>query len=82
MHVVFGVHHPWILGCAPVGGLSDLEVVFRGGRDTTDQHFILNEVIMMRKEHGMPTCAAFLDIAKAYDRVWQPGLWLNCSGVV
>ena len=31
----------------------------------------------MRKEQGLPTYTAFLDIAKAYDRVWQPGLWVK-----
>ena len=29
----------------------------------------------MRREDGDATFLAFIDVAKAYDRVWRPGLW-------
>jgi hypothetical protein len=60
-----------------VGCLSDLQGGFRAGRGTEDQQFILNEIIAMRAESSSPTFMAFLDIAKAYDRVWLDGLWLK-----
>jgi hypothetical protein len=60
-----------------VGCLSDLQGGFRAGRGTEDQQFILNEIIAMRAEASSPTFMAFLDIAKAYDRVWLDGLWLK-----
>ena len=40
-----------------------------------DQIFILNKVLASRKEAGEPTFTAFIDVAKAYDTVWRPGLW-------
>ena len=60
-----------------VGCLSDLQGGFRSGRGTTDQMFILNEIVTSRKEKGSSTFLAFIDIAKAYDTVWRPGLWLK-----
>ena len=57
--------------------LSDLQGGFRGGRGTTDQIFILNEIVTSRKEQGLPTYMTFIDIAKAFDTVWRPGLWLK-----
>ena len=66
-----------------VGLLSDLQGGFRTGRSTTDQIFILNEILTSRKEEGTDTFTCFIDIAKAYDRVWRPGLWykLNAAGL-
>ena len=37
--------------------------------------FILNEILSSRKEAGVPSFLVFIDVAKAYDRVWRPGLW-------
>ena len=36
---------------------------------------ILNEIITSRWERATPTFTAFVDVAKAYDKVWRPGLW-------
>ena len=55
--------------CDHVGALSDLQ----GG--TLDQYFVLTEVAAMHKERGLPLYLAFIDVRKAYDRVWRPGLW-------
>ena len=58
-----------------VGALSDLQGGFRAGRGTVDQMFILNEIVAQRAEAKRPTFSCFVDIAKAYDTVWRPGLW-------
>jgi hypothetical protein len=59
-----------------VGVLSDLQGGFREGRGTLDQMFILNEIVAMRwREHRRPVFLTFIDVRKAYDRVWRPGLW-------
>jgi len=60
-----------------VGCLSDMQGGFRSKRGTIDQCFILSELISYRTERGLPTFAAFIDIAKAYDRVWRNGLWVK-----
>ena len=59
------------------GALSDYQGGFRSDRSTVDQVFILNEIMMSRKESDTATFMMFVDIAKAYDRVWRPGLWAN-----
>jgi hypothetical protein len=58
-----------------VGTLSDYQGGFRQDRSTVDQIFILNEIITARLEDRLDTYSCFIDIAKAYDRVWRPGLW-------
>jgi hypothetical protein len=53
--------------------LSDEQCGFRKDRSTVDQIFILTECIINRRPR--PTYVAFIDIQKAYDRVWRNGLW-------
>ena len=53
--------------------LADEQAGFRRDRSTVDQLFILMETVKLRRPK--PTYAAFLDVAKAYDRVWRNGLW-------
>ena len=53
--------------------LHDEQAGFRKHRSTTDQLFILTECIISRRPN--PTYVAFIDISKAYDRVWREGLW-------
>jgi Reverse transcriptase (RNA-dependent DNA polymerase) len=48
---------------------------FRPGRATSDQAFILSEMVRDRKTHNLETHIAFLDIRKAYDTVCHEGLW-------
>ena len=66
-----------------VGALCDLQGGFREGRGTIDQIFLLNEIVAKRAEEGQCTLLAFVDVQKAYDRVWKPGLLakLYASGV-
>ena len=46
---------------------------FREGRGTPDQVFSLVE--MVRARAGMKTYCCFIDVRKAFDRVWRAGLW-------
>ena len=58
-----------------VGMLSDLQGGFRSFRSTLDQMFILNEAIAMAQEQKAALYMTFIDVKKAYDRVWRSGLW-------
>ena len=53
--------------------LVEEQAGFRKGRSTIDQLLILTELIRHRRPKK--TYCAFLDIQKAYDRVWRQGLW-------
>ena len=55
--------------------LVDEQAGFRMRRSTVDQTFILSELIRARRKKGLKTYCAFLDIKKAYDKVWRDGLW-------
>ena len=55
------------------GVLVEEQAGFRKGRSTVDQLFILAE--MIRNRRPRPTYVCFIDIQKAYDRVWREGLW-------
>ena len=52
---------------------ADEQAGFRKGRSIADQLFILIETIRSRRPE--PTYVAFLDVAKAYDKVYRNGLW-------
>ena len=58
---------------------------FRKHRGTTELLYILNDVIRNRQHQKNPNnrrvFAAFIDIRKAYDRIWRDGLWLNMHQV-
>ena len=53
--------------------LADEQCGFRENRSTTDQIFILTEIIKNRRPRK--TFCAFIDLAKTYDKVWREGLW-------
>ena len=59
-----------------VGLLSDLQGGFREERCTVDQIFLLIE-ITSHSERGQSTFLTFIDVKKAYDRVWRPELWFK-----
>ena len=58
-----------------VGLLSDLQGGFRERRSTLDQMFILFEAIALAREQRQALFLTFIDVRKAYDRVWRTGLW-------
>ena len=57
--------------------MAEEQAGFRSGRSTLEQLFILHELCGQRKERKLPTFLAFLDIRRAYDRVWRTGLELR-----
>jgi exonuclease III len=63
--------------CERRGVLVDEQAGFRAGRSTSGQMFTLTEIIRMRKRKHMSTFCAFIDLRKAYDRVWRDGLWVK-----
>ena len=55
--------------------LVDEQAGFRKGRSCADQLFILTDVLAKHRQEGKKLMACFIDIRKAYDRVWRDGLW-------
>src|SRR5690606_8847562 len=58
------------------GLLHSLQFGFRKQRGTLDAVYVLTERIRFLLSHkrGRAVPVAFLDLAKAYDRTWHPGL--------
>jgi hypothetical protein len=48
---------------------------FRRGRGCSDVLFTWAEVVRGRRTEDKATYCAFIDVKKAYDRVWRDGLW-------
>jgi len=63
--------------------IADEQCGFRPERGTRDQLFALSETIKMRRRTNKRTFCCFVDLKKAYDRVFRAGLWekLHKSGV-
>ena len=59
--------------CEKHGIIVDEQAGFRRNRSTADHLFTLIEIIKYRRPKH--TYCAFIDIAKAYDKVWRDGLW-------
>jgi hypothetical protein len=59
--------------CENNGIIVDNQAGFRKERSTVDQLFILTEVIKYHRPRA--TYCAFIDISKAYDKIWRDGLW-------
>ena len=57
------------------GLLSDQQGGFRVQRGCPDSYYLLHETLSFRKELKLKTYACFIDVKKAYDTVWQNGLW-------
>ena len=60
--------------CEERGLLVEEQGGFRAGRGCVDQLFILTEVLAGRRQAKERTYACFIDVRKAYDRVWREGL--------
>ena len=57
--------------------LAEEQAGFRYGRACVDQIFILADIISTRRQAGKKTYTCFIDVEKAYDRVWRNGLWMS-----
>eukprot|EP00808_Paulinella_micropora_P018271 g45059.t1 len=57
------------------GKLSEEQGGFRPNRSTTDQIISLHEALVRRKLTRRSTYLFFVDFRKAFDTVWQDGLW-------
>jgi hypothetical protein len=57
--------------------LHDTQGGFRPGRRCADQLFTLRETVSERRERGKSTYLCYVDVRKAYDKVWRDGLWLS-----
>ena len=57
--------------------LAEEQAEFRYGRACVDQIFILADIISTRRQAGKKTYTCFIDVKKAYDRVWRNGLWMS-----
>ena len=55
--------------------LSEEQAGFRPGRGTVDQLFTLHQIIESYIEKGKELHICYIDFEKAFDRVWQTGLW-------
>jgi hypothetical protein len=60
------------------GGFRKLWAPARG-RSTVEQSLTLAETLRRRKAQGMETYLTFIDLRKAYDRVWREGLWVKLA---
>ena len=59
--------------CEANGIIAEEQGGFRPGRGCVDQLFVL--VSILRNRIGKWTHCCFIDLRKAYDRVWRNGLW-------
>lgn len=59
--------------------LADEQGGFRAGRGCADQVFGLYSIVEGRRSENEATYLCFIDIKKAYDRVWRDGLWLRLA---
>ena len=59
------------------GLLGEIQFGFRRERNTIDAAFILRQIFDQGKKANKKYVVAFLDVRKAYDRVWSKGLWMK-----
>jgi hypothetical protein len=57
------------------GLLGQIQHGFRKGKSTEDAIYVLTQAVEYQKRKGRKVALAFLDVKKAYDRVWREGLW-------
>lgn len=55
--------------------ISEEQSGFRKGRSSSDNIFIMRQIIEKRREFGLETHLAFIDYEKAFDKVKRPLLW-------
>jgi len=57
--------------------LSEEQSGFRPGRSCEDNLYVLSELTADFSRRKAPLYLVFVDIAKAYDRVWRDALWMK-----
>ena len=67
------IHNRLSSWCEENGILAEEQGGFRPGRGCLDQLYVL--VNILRNRVGRKTYCCFIDLRKAYDRVWRIGLW-------
>ena len=67
--------------CEREGKLAEEQGGFRPGRGCADQVFNLDSIVKGRLLDNKPTFLCFIDIKKAYDRVWRDGLWARLAAI-
>ena len=55
--------------------LGEIQGGFREDRATTDNIYIVNQIIEMTRKKKEKLYIAFIDLRKAFDRVWRKGMW-------
>ena len=55
--------------------ISESQAGFRPGRSTVDQLFTLRQVTEKYLERGKDLYCCYIDFEKAFDSVWQEGVW-------
>lgn len=63
------------------GMLGEIQNGFRPGRRVVDHVFTLSQVLEMARKRRKKVYMAFLDVRKAYDRVWREALWGKMEGL-
>ena len=56
--------------------LADEQGGSREGRGCVDQIYSLHSIVAESKARGVDSFVCFIDVKKAYDRVWRNGLWV------
>jgi hypothetical protein len=78
---VVGKTYASVLNSRLLGWLKDNESIqdeqggFRPGRGCPEQIFVLSEAVRLRRKSGKRTHACFIDVSKAFDRVWRDGVF-------
>ena len=55
--------------------ISESQAGFRPGRSTVDQLFTLRQITEKYREKGKDLFCCYIDFEKAFDSVWQEGVW-------
>ena len=55
--------------------MSDSRFSFRPGRGTTDEIFIIRQLIEKAKEYKIPLHFHFIDFKAAFNTIWREALW-------
>ena len=61
--------------------LGEIQNGFRPGRRVVDHVFTLSQILEMERKRRRKVFMAFLDVRKAYDRVWREALWGKMEGL-